>query len=175
MKKCLPKMYKKSIFDIPYQNLKESGIKCLAFDLDNTIALIDQEKVDEKTIDFIKKLKQDFIITIISNNYQNRVLSYAKLFDCDYVSFALKPSTKGLRKMRKKYHLTNKEIAIIGDQLMTDILGGNRAKAYTILVDPLGVKDLKITSFNRFIEKYVLKNFAKKKLLIKGVYYEKNR
>ena len=58
---------------------------------------------------------------------------------------------------------------------MTDILGGNRAKAYTILVDPLGVKDLKITSFNRFIEKYVLKNFAKKKLLIKGVYYEKNR
>ena len=70
MKKCLPKMYKKNIFEVPYQKLKKEGIKCIAFDLDNTIALIDQEKVEQTTIDFIKKLKEDFRVLIISNNYK---------------------------------------------------------------------------------------------------------
>ncbi len=171
MKKCLPKMYKKNIFEVPYQKLKKEGIKCIAFDLDNTIALIDQEKVEQTTIDFIKKLKEDFRVLIISNNYKPRVSSYAELFDCDYVSCALKPSTSGFKRMRKKYNLKKEEIAIVGDQLVTDILGGSRAGAFTILVDPLGIKDLKITSINRFIERRILKSFKKKDLLIKGVYY----
>lgn len=171
MKKCLPKMYKKNIFEIPYQQLKEQGIKCLAFDLDNTLALIDQEKVEQITIDFIKKLKEDFIVLIISNNYKKRVSSYGKTFECDYISCALKPSTSGLKRIKKKYNLKKEEIAIVGDQLVTDILAGSRAGAFTILVDPLGTKDLKITSFNRFIERGILKSFKKKDLMTKGVYY----
>lgn len=172
MYKCLPKMYKKNIFEIPYKKLKKKGIRCLIFDLDNTIALIDQEKVDDKTIDLIQKLKKDFTVVIISNNYKKRVSSYALLFDCDYVSFASKPLKKGFKKVRKKYNLKKEEIAVIGDQLVTDILGGSRSKAFTILVDPLGTKDLKITSINRFIEKKILKKYQKKDLLTKGVYYE---
>lgn len=172
MKKCLPKIYKKNIFEVPYQKLKQRGIKCIAFDLDNTIALIDQEQVEPKTIDFIKKLKEDFIISIISNNHKTRVSSYGKLFNCDYVSFALKPSPSGFRRIMKKYNLKKEEIAIIGDQLVTDILGGNLIGAFTILVDPLGTKDLKITSLNRLIEKRILKTYKKKDLLTKGVYYE---
>ena len=167
-------MYKKNIFEIPYLKLKKMGIKCLAFDLDNTIALIDQEKVDKKTINLFKELKSDFQVVIISNNYEERVSNYAKIFECDYVSFALKPLTKGYREIRKRYSLKKDEIAVIGDQLMTDILGGSRSGAFTILVDPLGVKDLKITSLNRFFEKQVLKSFKKKNLFNKGVYYEKD-
>ena len=43
-------------------------------------------------------------------------------------------------------------MCMIGDQLITDILGANKFGIYTVLVDPLGEKDLKITTFNRFIE-----------------------
>ena len=55
MKKYIPSMYKKSIFDINYDKLKSIGIKCLIFDLDNTIALIDTKLIPEevKTL-FIK-------------------------------------------------------------------------------------------------------------------------
>ena len=59
-------------------------------------------------------------------------------------------------------------VAIIGDQIMTDINMGNRLGMKTILVDPLGEKDLKITFFNRLMEKIVLKRIKVKR----GEYYE---
>jgi predicted HAD superfamily phosphohydrolase YqeG len=84
----------------------------------------------------------------------------------------MKPFSCGIKKTLKKYNLSNNEIIIIGDQLMTDILLGNFNKIDSVLVDPLGKKDLKITNFNRFLEKKVLKRLKKKGLFEKGIYYE---
>lgn len=167
-----PNMYQKNIHNIPYKKLKKLGIKCLIFDLDNTIALIDQKLITEDTKNLLNKLKEDFRIIIISNNVTERVKSYADYLDCDYVSNAAKPLSKGYRKIRKKYHLKKKEMCMIGDQIVTDIYGGNRFSMFTILVDPLGKKDLKITSFNRFLERIILKEYEKKGIMKKGEYYE---
>lgn len=165
-------MYKKSIHDINYQKLKTKNIKCIIFDLDNTIALIDQDLITEKTKKLITKLKKDFIVIIISNNYPSRVEPYANVLDCEYISQAKKPLTGGYKKIKEKYNLENEEMCMIGDQIITDILGGNRFKMLTILVDPLGKKDLKITYINRFLEKRILNYFEFKKLMKKGEYYE---
>ena len=70
----------------------------------------------------------------------------------------MKPLPIGYSKIRKKYNLKRSEMCMIGDQMLTDIYGGNRYHMFTILVDPLGTKDLKITSLNRLIEKKVLKS-----------------
>lgn len=165
-------MYQKSIHDIPYQKLKKRGIRCLIFDLDNTIALIDQEKTDERTKKLFRELEKDFQVVLISNNTYRRVEPYANSLNCDFVPFALKPCSRGYRKIRKKYHLAKEEMAMIGDQLVTDIYVGNRMTGCSILVDPLGEKDLKITSINRFIEKRIFRHFEKTKQMKKGVYYE---
>ena len=69
MKKYIPSMYKKSIFDFNYDKLKSIGIKSLIFDLDYTIALI----------------------VIISNNTKNRISMFWDPIDITFVSFALKP------------------------------------------------------------------------------------
>ena len=61
---------------------------------------------------------------------------------------------------------------MIGDQMMTDIMSGNSFKIKTILVDPLGHKDLKITSLNRFIENKIIKKYSKKGIFKRGSYYE---
>ena len=71
-----------------------------------------------------------------------------------------------------KYNFTINEIAIIGDQILTDVLGGNRIGILTIFVDPLTKKDMIWTKFNRIIEKRVIKRLSKKSILIKGKYYE---
>ena len=55
---------------------------------------------------------------------------------------------------------------------MTDIFGGNRYKCFTILVDPLGKKDLKVTFVNRFIENRIINHLSKKGILERGKYYE---
>lgn len=172
MKKYIPSMYKKSIFDINYDKLKSIGIKCLIFDLDNTIALIDTKLIPEEVKTLFIKLKKDFNIVIISNNTKNRISMFCDPIDITFVSFALKPLTFGFRKIKNKFNYKKEQMCMIGDQLMTDILGANRYGIHTILVDPLGKKDLKVTSINRFFEKKILKKLTKTGELERGKYYE---
>lgn len=170
--KFYPNMYQKNIHNIPYKKLKRLGIKCLIFDLDNTIALIDQELITEDTKSLLTSLKNDFQVVIISNNVTKRVKSYADYLECDYVANATKPLPKGYLRISKKYGFQKKEMCMIGDQLVTDIYGGNCFSMFTILVDPLGKRDLKITSLNRFLEKKILKRYEQKGIMKKGEYYE---
>ena len=165
-------MYQQKIETINYQKLKKLGIKCLIFDLDNTIALINQDRITNSTKKLLNSLKKDFKIVIISNNVTKRVKKYADALSCDFVANAMKPLSRGYRKIRKKYGFQKEEMCMIGDQIVTDIYGGNRYHMFTILVDPLGTKDLKITSLNRFIERKILKKYEQKEIMKKGVYYE---
>ena len=164
-------MYKKNIFEIDYNKLKEQGITCLIFDLDNTLGLIEHEKCPLKTKKLLKELQKDFLILISSNNTKKRIAPYLKDLGIGGVAFSLKPSTKGLRKIKKHYNLNKKEMVMIGDQIVTDILSGNRYKIMTILVDPLGEKDLRITGLNRKIEARIIKYYKKRGMFERGKYY----
>ena len=154
-----PTMYKKNIFDIDYQKLKEMGIRCLVFDLDNTLGLLDHERCPRNTKKLLKSLQNDFLIFIASNNTMNRIKPYMDDLGVGGVSFCMKPSTRGLKKIRKQYNLKKKEMVMIGDQIVTDVLAGKRFKIMTILVDPLGKKDLKITGLNRFFEDKIIRRY----------------
>ena len=166
-----PNMYKKNIFEIDYNRLKEQGIKCLVFDLDNTLGLIEHERCPLKTKKLLKELQKDFLILISSNNTKKRIAPYLKDLGIGGVAFSLKPSTKGLRWIKKNYNLKKKEMVMIGDQIVTDILSGNRYKIMTILVDPLGEKDLRITGLNRKIEARIIKYYKKRGMFERGKYY----
>lgn len=166
-----PDMYKKNIFEIDYKKLKKDGIKCLVFDLDNTLGLIDHEKCPDETKKLIKKLEKDFLIFISSNNTQQRIDPYLEDLGIRGVAWSLKPSTRSLRRIRKNEKLEKDQMVMIGDQIVTDILAGKRYKIRTILVDPLGKKDLKITGLNRLIENKIVKYYEKRGLFERGKYY----
>lgn len=163
-----PLMYKKSIFDINYDYLKSKGIEVLIFDLDNTILKVGNNIPSHETINLFKRLNNNFKVIIASNNIQKKVSKIASYLDCDYLYSMMKPTKKIKKFLEKKYHLKNDNVAIIGDQLVTDIFVGNRLNLYTILVDPLSEKDFKITIFNRWLEKRIMKKLNFKK----GEYYE---
>lgn len=167
-----PTMYKKNIFDINYEKLKDEGIKCLVFDLDNTLGLIDEEKCPKEAKKLLKKLKKDFTIYISSNNTRKRILPYIEDLEIEGEAFSLKPLPKGLMRIRKRCGFKKNEMVMIGDQIVTDILSGNWYGVKTILVDPLGVKDLKITGLNRKIEGAIVRKYEKRGIFKKGSYYE---
>jgi len=172
MNKYIPKIYKKSILDIDYNILKEKDIKCIMFDLDNTLLEVHKITPKKDFCHLVKKLKKDFKIIVISNNSSSkRVSLVAKELDVDYIKFAMKPFSRGFRKVHKRYNFNKCEMCLIGDQIMTDIMGGNKYGIYTILVDPLSDKELKVTGINRFFERRVLKKLAKKNLFKRGEYY----
>lgn len=168
MSKFKPLMYYKSIFDINYDLLKKNNIKVLIFDLDNTIVLVDEKEPNDKVIDLLNKLKNDFKIFIASNNYKDRVRNIGDKLGVHAFYLIRKPSKKLKKLLLKKCTVEMSEVVIIGDQIMTDIYMGNRLGMRTILVDPMGEKDLKITFFNRLMEKIVLKRINVKR----GNYYE---
>ena len=163
-----PKMYYKSIFDINYLKLKEMGIKIIVMDLDNTIAKVEERVPNKTVIDLFNKLSNDFKIVIASNNFKNRVSMMCENLPCDYFYRLYKPFLRLKRLLIKKYQIDMKNVCVIGDQIVTDIYLGNKMGALTILVDPIGEKDLKITFFNRLLEKKIIKRIKLKK----GEYYE---
>ena len=167
-----PKMYKKNIFEIDYNKLKEMGIKCIVFDLDNTLGMIDNKKCPRNTKKLIKELQNDFLVLICSNNFKKRIKPYMLDLGVGGVSFSMKPFTFGLQKIKHKYNLKKKEMCLIGDQIVTDVICANSFRILSILVDPLGEKDLKITGINRKLEAKIIKFYKKRGLFERGTYYE---
>ena len=168
MGKFKPNMYYKSIFDINYDLIKEKEIKVLIFDLDNTIMTYEEEVPRYEVVKLFKKLNNDFKVFIASNNLKERVRRIGNYLNVHSFYSVLKPTKKLRKLLLHKYDVEMNSVAIIGDQVVTDIFMGNRLHMHTILVDPLGNKDLKVTYFNRWLENKIMKRIKVKR----GDYYE---
>lgn len=171
MEKYIPDIYQKSIYTINYDVLLLRGIKCLLFDLDNTIAPVNIKSPSKKTKELFDELKsKGFKIIIFSNSGKTRVKPFKDELDVDCCAKAGKPFKKKFLKVLEEYEVN--ETAMIGDQLLTDIKGGNNVGITTILINPIGTKETIFTKFNRQIEKIILKKLRCNNLFIKGKYYE---
>ena len=167
-----PTKYYKNINEINYKELKKLGIKCLVFDLDNTLGSIVNSSCPKESIDLIKNLKKDFLVVICSNNTKRRITPYLEELQIEGFPWSFKPTTKGLRKIKNNYNLKKEEMCIIGDQLLTDVFSGKNYGIMTILVDPYNKKDLTITKLNRIIENIIINKYSKKGIFKRGNYYE---
>lgn len=168
----VPDVYSESIFTVNYKKLYTTGIRFLLFDLDNTIMPFDKKEVDEKTIRLFEMLKKNGMTPIIfSNSPKKRVERFANLLNIEFVSNAKKPFSKVYLETLKKYKFKLNETAIIGDQLFTDIKGGNRVGIITVLVNPVSSYDPIWTKFARRREKN-LKEKMREKGIFKGRFYD---
>ena len=164
-----PDIYQKNIYSIDYDYLYNKGIRYLIIDLDNTLGFVDEKICSNKIKDFINELSKRFTIIVASNNTRKRVRRFCQGLEVIAFSEAVKPSKKVYKYFLKTMRYDVKEIAVIGDQVITDIFMGNRMKATSILIDPMG-RDLKVSYVNRFLEKIVLKCLRIKR----GIYYAQN-
>ena len=169
----VPDIYQKSIYDINYKKLKKNGIRCLIFDLDNTMVPITVKTPTKKLKDLIEDLKDlKFKIIIVSNSPKKRVLPFKDILCVDSACFSLKPTKGKYKRILRIYSYKDSEIACIGDQLLTDIWGANRMNFVSILVNPIGTTDFALTKITRFIEGSIYEKLKANDLLTKGKYYE---
>ena len=158
-----PNAYLSSVKEITIQFLLENKIKVLILDVDNT--LIDYYKnLSDDVIQWAKELQgQGIKMYILSNtNKKEKVQKVANELEIPYKLFARKPSKKGFLKIQKESNVEPENIGVVGDQIFTDIIGGNRCKMFTILVDPVTPKDYWYTAWKRPIEKKIKKKLKKK-------------
>ena len=172
MKKYVPAIYQKTIFDINYKKLHKNGIKCLLFDLDNTLIPVNVDVPTKKVKELFSVLEKDFKIIIISNSGKKRLIPFKEGLNVDVAASSHKPFKKKYLKIMEIYKLKYHEIAAIGDQLLTDINGANRVGITSILINPIGDYEKFCTKINRFLEGFIYRKLRKKGILEKGEYYE---
>lgn len=159
-----PNDYLKSVTEISDEYLSKNHIKALILDVDNT--LIDYDKnLSIEIINWEKELKKNAIkMMILSNsNKKEKVKQVAEKLGLDYIYFGMKPLKKGFKKAKQKLNIENENIAVVGDQIFTDVIGANRMGMYSILVEPLEEKDILITLLKRPIENFIKQKYLKTK------------
>jgi uncharacterized protein len=157
-----PNAHFKSVKEINIDFLQKNQIKALILDVDNT--LIDYDKnLEEDVKKWVETLKKQGIkMYILSNsNKKEKVKTVAKELDLEYEYFAKKPLKSGFKKVQKKLQEMPECIGIVGDQIFTDVIGGNRCKMFTILVEPIDEKDIWITMLKRPIENLIKNKYKK--------------
>ncbi|MBU1144912.1 MAG: YqeG family HAD IIIA-type phosphatase [Firmicutes bacterium] len=159
-----PDDYQKTVFDINFEALKQKGIKALLIDLDNTLIPYDETSPNDLIIQLFSKLTLlEFQIVIISNNHYDRVKFFSNQVHSLFVSSARKPLKRGFKKAFNFLHdVTCNQVCVIGDQFMTDVLGGKRMGFNVIVVDAIKRNVEKwYTKLNRKLEKRVLVKLKK--------------
>jgi HAD superfamily phosphatase (TIGR01668 family) len=104
-------------------------------------------------------------VTVVSNNKLKRVKMFSDPLGIPYIYGARKPMRRAFRKALKTMNLKKEEVVVIGDQLLTDVLGGNRLGLHTILVVPVAQTDGFVTKFNRRVERRILSWMKRKGML----------
>ena len=158
-----PSLYLDSVKNINPMLLKKNNIKGLILDVDNTLIdyyrnlVVGAEK-------WCEELKNEGIKCIIlsNSNKRSKVEEVAEKLNIDYIMFAKKPLKSGFKRALSKLELKPEEVAVVGDQLFTDVIGAKRMNMFSILVKQVGEKDIFITKLKRPIENAIIRKYLEK-------------
>lgn len=166
IEKFLPKMKVPSIYDIPLEQLYEQGIRGIITDLDNTLVGAKAPLATKELVEWLAFVKsKGFNVVIVSNNNDSRVGTFAAPLQLPYIHAARKPAQRAFVKALRILKLEPAQTLMIGDQMMTDVFGGNRIGLFTVLVAPISPNEEGVmTKVNRRLERIVIAKLRKRRL-----------
>jgi len=123
--------------------LRANQIKGMILDVDETLVPFKNAITPDEVTDWADQMRQIVDIWLVSNNLsENRIGKIAQGLDFPYFAWAKKPSRRKLRQAAQKMNLPEHKIAMVGDRLFTDVVGGNRLGMFTILVEPMAANSV---------------------------------
>lgn len=158
----VPAEFRPSIHAVDFQALRARGIRGLIVDLDNTLVEWRSPSPTPDVHDWIRRARAAGLdVCIVSNGGSRRVEGFARRAGVGFVGAAGKPRRRGFLEALDRLGTLPSETAVVGDQLFTDILGGNRLGMYTILVAPVSSREFAGTRLVRKLERLVLRRLAR--------------
>lgn len=158
-----PNVHFDKVEQITIEFLQKNKIKALILDVDNTLINY-HRKMEESVIDWAKEMKgQGIKLYILSNtNHKEKVEEVATRLEVPYRNLAKKPFKAGFLKVKKELQEKPENIGVVGDQIFTDVIGGNRCHMFTILVEPIDKKDFWYTAWKRPLENKIKNRYSNK-------------
>lgn len=146
----------KSVFDIPLDELRSDGKKCLLLDFDNTLGPDHATRAGEYAFEFVSKAKSSgFSCCLVSNAKSGRSSGIAAELSVPCVTYAHKPRPDGIYRALELIKADGSEAVMIGDQVFTDVIAGRLAGVYTIMVEKYAPKEMWYIVLKRIPEKLV--------------------
>ncbi len=156
-----PSWYAPALYDVDLERLRAHGIEGIIIDLDNTLVPSDATDPPQTVRAWVVQLHaMGFRSCIVSNNFAARTRAIGRILQIPVVTVAIKPTPWAIRRAMRLMKTTPAQTAFIGDQLFTDVLGGNLVGVRTILVDPLSVREFPTTRLVRLLERMVRKRIV---------------
>ena len=153
------------ITDIPFSFFKDKGIDTIILDVDNTLTTHDNPVPAEGVLEWLRGAEKEGLkLIILSNNSEERVLPFAKLLSLDFEAKGKKPLPGGFKRVMKKLDKKPSQCCLIGDQLLTDVLGGRLAGVFCIMVDYIEKEKTNFFKFKRAFERVVMRFYHHERL-----------
>jgi uncharacterized protein len=134
-----PTLRARDVIEVTPEFLASRGIRAVILDLDNTLVTWHGREVAPPVAEWVRTLQEAGVaLCIVSNTHRpGRLRELSAVLGVPFVPSGGKPRRAGFRRAMAAMSATADETAVIGDQLMTDIWGGNRCGLLTIWVDPI--------------------------------------
>ena len=153
-----------AIHDIPLDFFEREGILALILDLDNTLTTHNNPVPDEKRLEWFRRVKESGLrMIIVSNNHPERVKPFAEFLGLNFVPDGGKPLPRGYNEACERLGLEKSQIAAVGDQIFTDVMGCKMAGIRSIFVFPIEPETGFWFRVKRTLEKPLLPRRLKKR------------
>lgn len=150
------------VTEITPEFLEKNNIKGLLLDIDNTLTTHDNPIPADGVLDWITLMKNSGIkLMLVSNNHSPRVKPFAKMLGLEFVCEGKKPLSSGFNRAQQRMGIPFSQLAVVGDQIFTDILGANLKRVRGIFVYPIEHEKTKFFKLKRWAEKPFLPELRK--------------
>jgi HAD superfamily phosphatase (TIGR01668 family) len=153
----LPYAFALSLQAVDLEALWADGFRGIIVDVDNTLIAFDKDHIADEVHEWFRRAKTlGFRLVFLSNNFKNRVGAVSTMLECPGVPSAMKPLPFGFIAALRLLETSRKQTIVIGDQLVTDILGAATIGLPGILVNPIAQKDFPLTKVFRWVERRLI-------------------
>jgi uncharacterized protein len=160
----VPRAVYDSVWDVDLDHLMSLGVKAILIDLDNTLVEYRKYETNSKIEAWVRSVKaKGLSVCVLSNSRRNEaVADLAGYLGIPAISRAGKPRRGSFIRAMELLGTVPENTAMVGDQIFTDVYGGNRVGCYTVLVRPLTRNEFFGTKISRFLEGFVLRSLSRR-------------
>lgn len=164
IRRLCPHRFCEAVTDVTVEDLRREGIDTVLLDLDNTLVGWQRSDISDEVLAWLRELKAARMkLYMVSNTrFGRRIVKLSEELGIPHVRRAWKPRRKGFLHAMKELGSSPENTVVIGDQMFTDILGGNRLGLYTIMVHPVAKREFLGTKVSRAAERLFLSWFRRK-------------
>ena len=134
---CCPDLRKQHVTDLRPQELRTLEVRGILLDADNTLTTHKSDDLAGGVAEWLEQMRAEgFAMMLASNAKTQRILPFAEKLGLPCEGMCCKPLPAGVLRASGHLGIPPSALALVGDQVFTDLLAGKTAGMKTVLVAP---------------------------------------